>query len=143
MSLPSYIVNMDEFNEVLSSSLLDESAGISSYYYLDFSTIKFDCWHTDISIRKEFMHEEKIVIYGIEILETSYEIGNRVKVSVEKEKNCFDEIENFFIYEGFDGVIFNPPLILDKNTKVYIDYYNNSASKKQVTFLIKYLLRKD
>lgn len=143
MSLPSYIVNMDEFNEILSNSLQDESAGISSYYFLDFSTFKYDCWHTDLSIRKTFQHNEKIIIYGLEIYETSYQLGNQIKISVEREKGIFDEIESFYIYEGFDGVVFNPPLILNKNTNIHIDYYNNSGNKKQVSILIKYLLRKD
>lgn len=140
MSLPSYLLNLDEFSKVIQSAVssrvfFDPETVSTNLLDFQFQINKFDLWKNETL---EF--EESILIYGLEIIESSYGFNNYCELlGINKINNMVRKIIDIPIDQGSNYLIFDYPLFISEEEDLIVRYINNSGDTKKVNLTVRYL----
>ncbi len=141
MSLPSYIVNFEEFNDMLSSSLQDVTNFSLEQFKISFFEKSFFLHHTDIAKRMLFFFPAEGFVYGIKISETANRFGNKVVFGYILDGRV-EELGSFFLYDGYEGIVFEKPVFLVPGVVYFIDYQNLNCISTHVNLSVRIVGRR-
>lgn len=136
--LPSYVVNMDEFNQMLSSCLSSGDISLIKSIRLDFQEVELHVHHTDISKTFDFLIPSNSLVYGVEVIESSFKAGNYCSLFIHEDSR-FYKVFDIPLYDGFNGMALQKPLSTLQAKKISVQYYNENCSTKNVCVRVRYL----